>query len=158
MKVISLYARTKDVALWWLGAYGLADNFIYVCFCFRIGKKKKDKFREVILCSCYNIFLESHSLTTRLSFREAVHPPPHLSTNTSLARQVGQRDVSPRAPLTDRLMGASSPLPRRGAESKPQADREPRFPPLRQQYSQQERNGKPPPYTANPTSRRMADR
>ncbi|XP_045135936.1 mastermind-like protein 2 isoform X2 [Portunus trituberculatus] len=71
---------------------------------------------------------------------------------------VGQRDVSPRGSQVDRLLGASSPLPKRSVDSKSQAEREPRFPPLRQQFQQQERSGKPPPHTVSPTHRRMVER
>ncbi|MPC08617.1 hypothetical protein E2C01_001206 [Portunus trituberculatus] len=74
-----------------------------------------------------------------------------------VTRQVGQRDVSPRGSQVDRLLGASSPLPKRSVDSKSQAEREPRFPPLRQQFQQQERSGKPPPHTVSPTHRRMVE-
>ncbi|XP_071516388.1 uncharacterized protein [Panulirus ornatus] len=80
-------------------------------------------------------------------------------TPTGRDNQVMQQEVSPRPQPVDRLLGASSPVQRRAAdEAKTQPDREPRFPPLRQQFHAQ-RGGRTSSRTGgSPTSGRLTDR
>ncbi|XP_045593377.1 TOX high mobility group box family member 3 isoform X1 [Procambarus clarkii] len=97
--------------------------------------------------------------TADLTPRATVHTSPH-------ARQVGKREASPGSQLVDPLLGntTSSQVQRSLATDvgRTQADREPRFPPLRQhhqQQQQQERGARPLPHnTTSPANRRLSER
>nr|XP_053639667.1 uncharacterized protein LOC128693799 [Cherax quadricarinatus] len=92
------------------------------------------------------------------ALRATIHTSPH-------AKQVGAKEQSPRSQQIDKLLSSTSPVQRRATpdlgKTQAQTDREPRFPPLGQQYqqTQQERGGRPPPRkTGSPTNRRFSER
>ncbi|XP_045593378.1 uncharacterized protein [Procambarus clarkii] len=91
-------------------------------------------------------------------------PPPAAAVGTDA--EVGKREASPGSQLVDPLLGntTSSQVQRSLATDvgRTQADREPRFPPLRQhhqQQQQQERGARPLPHnTTSPANRRLSER
>ncbi|XP_069947339.1 uncharacterized protein [Cherax quadricarinatus] len=109
-----------------------------------------------------NMYLTSLVEDLKRMLLEDDNPPPAPPPTDD---EVGAKEQSPRSQQIDKLLSSTSPVQRRATpdlgKTQAQTDREPRFPPLGQQYqqTQQERGGRPPPRkTGSPTNRRFSER